>query len=446
VSRGVVDQEAGIPMGNNSPHAAAIASTLGLPTVDVVPVVAGASNLAYEVLDPANPTDGAVAFLRVQGHGALAGSAFDLHREAELLDAASKLGFCVADVIATFSEPTALLMEVVPGTSRPDPSDLDAVAAEYMGLVAQLHAADVAEFPVEQFATVRAAIEADLEFWDDLARAGGVDTVPLLAVARRVLGATMPDDDSLPVLVHGDIGPGNFMIDEGHVTAMLDWEMAHVGDPHEDLAWMWMRGAHTDFGDPMVRIAEYASASGRWIDHDRVRWHLASVMWKSCISMEKEVRTNGPSQATVIHAVVLLTYEALLGAELMALMGRPYELLSQEPIETIGPAVRAAERLLDIDEIPREAAIIAEYLRDSVAHAEWEHRALYDDARQLLGLDAEDLAGHVAAAADDGLGPLVEVVARAADRAALATAKAVRLIERARRIGLGAPPEPTQGE
>ena len=59
---------------------------------------------------------------------------------------------------------------------------------------------------------------------------------------------------------------------------------------------------------------------------------------------------------------------------------------------------------------------------------------------------AATAAPYVAAAADDGLGPLVEVVARAADRAALATAKAVRRIERAQRIGLGAPPERTRGE
>jgi aminoglycoside phosphotransferase (APT) family kinase protein len=423
-------------MTSDVPHAAAVAHTLGLDAVEIVPVVAGASNLAFEVLDPAAANE-AIAFLRVQGHGALAGSSFDLHREAVLVRAAAAQGFPVAEVIATYSDPTAMLMKVVPGTSRPDPGQLDVVAPQYLGLVARLHATDPAAFPVTQHATTTEAIEADLEFWDGLAAAGEVDDLPILAVARRVLQATMPEDERPPVLVHGDIGPGNFMIDDGVVTAMLDWEMAHVGDPVEDLAWMWMRGAHTDFGDPAVRFAEYATASGRPIDEERLAWHLVAVMWKSCVSMEKEIRTNAANQATLLHGVVLLTYEALLGAELMALLGQPFSLLAAQPQPGRGPAVRAAERLLDLADLPREAALIAEYLHAALVQQDWEHAQLQQDVRRLLGTDADGIAAAVARATDDDLAPLVEIVARAADRAALASPKAVRRIQRALGIGLG---------
>jgi len=38
-------------------------------------------------------------------------------------------------------------------------------------------------------------------------------------------------------MLHGDVGPGNFMVHEGKLSAVLDWELAHAGDVHEDLAW-----------------------------------------------------------------------------------------------------------------------------------------------------------------------------------------------------------------
>lgn len=420
----------------HGPHGDAIERLLDRGRVDVTPVVAGASNLGYEVrlADSGEP----VAFLRVEGHGALAGSELDLRREAAIIGAAGALGFPVPEVLAILDDPTALLMTLVPGTSRPDPQDLDAVAGEYMGLVARLHSSDPGAFPVAQPPTVTAAIEADLGFWDGLVVTGGVGHVPLLAAARRVLGQQLPDDEGAPVLVHGDAGGGNFMIHEGKVAAMLDWEMAHLGDPHEDLAWVWMRGAHTDFGPPQKRISEYAAASDRTMDPERIRWHLVATMWKSCVSMHTEIATNAGNQGSVIHAVVLLTYEALLGAELMRMLGRPFTLLEREPEASTSAAVRAAERLLDID-LPREAVIIGEFLRDTAAHTSWEQDALRADSRRLLGIEPDEISEHLAKVSDAELGPVIEVLANAADRAALATPKAVRRIQRAQSIGLGTP-------
>jgi len=40
-------------------------------------------------------------------------------------------------------------------------------------------------------------------------------------------------------LVHGDLRPGNFLAHDGRITALLDWEMAHIGDPAEDVAWIY---------------------------------------------------------------------------------------------------------------------------------------------------------------------------------------------------------------
>jgi aminoglycoside phosphotransferase (APT) family kinase protein len=63
---------------------------------------------------------------------------------------------------------------------------------------------------------------------------------PLLDAAFAWLAANPVIADRI-TLVHGDFRSGNYLYDEGGMNAMLDWEMAHIGDPMEDLAWASMR-------------------------------------------------------------------------------------------------------------------------------------------------------------------------------------------------------------
>ena len=55
------------------------------------------------------------------------------------------------DVLGTPGDPPGLLMNLVPGTSRPEPDETETTAAEYLALVAAVHAADPALFPIEQY-------------------------------------------------------------------------------------------------------------------------------------------------------------------------------------------------------------------------------------------------------------------------------------------------------
>ncbi len=77
-----------------------------------------------------------------------------------------------------------------------------------------------------------------------------------------------------PVIVHGDFRVGNVLYDGEEITGLLDWEMAHTGDPAEDLAW-----AYRTLWSPrrLVSITEfvaaYTEAGGASIDADSLRWH-----------------------------------------------------------------------------------------------------------------------------------------------------------------------------
>jgi hypothetical protein len=91
-----------------------------------------------------------------------------------------------------------------------------------------------------------------------------------------------------PVMVHGDLRMGNLMADAGGLTGVLDWELVHWGDAHEDLAYgcmtVWQFG-HIDqpaFGCANLDryFAAYERESGARVDRDRFRfWLVFRTLW-----------------------------------------------------------------------------------------------------------------------------------------------------------------------
>lgn len=420
-----------------------VARCLRLAAVQLVPAPAGgAAHVAFEVFDPAQP-GAPVAFLRQEG--GFAGRRYGLQREAAVLPVAAALRLPVPEVLGTPGDPPGLLMNVVPGTSRPPLDEVETTAPAYVALVGRVHAADPAAFPVEQFPTVRDAISDELAWWESYAEESGAFDEPVVRLGARILRTTLPDVDEPPVLVHGDVGPGNFMVEDGRVTAMLDWELAHVGDRHEDVAWLWMRGAHTPFGDPRHRLAEYEAATGYSLEPRRLRWHLALVMWKSCVGMYADVRRPA-TEASFVQSMVILTYDALLAVQLLRLLGGSLQLLEQQRVARVTPATQSADHLLATTEMGKHERLVVAYLRETAAQSVWERDELARDLR-VAGLPpSSSLVERIDAAGSDGdeLRKLATVIARAADRAAMALPNAVRRIERAQRIGLGTTDDPTR--
>jgi aminoglycoside phosphotransferase (APT) family kinase protein len=150
-------------------------------------------------------------------------------------------------------------------------------------ILARIHAA-----PVEQLPTLQRVDAA--ETLNVLRRAiDGCDAAkPTFEVALRWLGERTPESGPLR-LVHGDFRNGNLIIAADGVRAVLDWELAHLGDPMEDLGWLcatpWRFGALDapvgGFGQRADLFAGYAHAGGAPPDASHVRWWevLASLRW-----------------------------------------------------------------------------------------------------------------------------------------------------------------------
>jgi aminoglycoside phosphotransferase (APT) family kinase protein len=117
------------------------------------------------------------------------------------------------------------------------------LAAEFSSTLGILHAFDWSRSPLSVWAeglTPRNTAVAQTRRWAQHCGYPQVPLPPAMHHAMRWLEARAPEAEQI-VVVHGDYRVGNFLRDGGHISAVLDWEMVHLGDAHEDLAWAALR-------------------------------------------------------------------------------------------------------------------------------------------------------------------------------------------------------------
>ena len=125
---------------------------------------------------------------------------------------------------------------------------------------------------------------------------------PVMALALKWLQDHLPPPVET-VLLHGDFRMGNIMVDPKGLAAVLDWELAHLGDRHQDLAYgcinSWRFG-HIDrpafgIGQLDTFFAAYERETGVVIDPDRFRWWMvyATLWWGVCCLQMADIWRSG---------------------------------------------------------------------------------------------------------------------------------------------------------
>jgi aminoglycoside phosphotransferase (APT) family kinase protein len=114
------------------------------------------------------------------------------------------------------------------------------------------------------------------------------EPMPAVELGLRWLRAHAPGPAE-PGLLHGDFRLGNFIVDQRGLAAVIDWELAHLGDPAEDVGWLCIRSWRFGNDDRPVAgvgvleefLAAYESAGGRPIERERIRYWEAfgNVKW-----------------------------------------------------------------------------------------------------------------------------------------------------------------------
>ena len=221
-----------------------------------------------------------------------AGSA-GLTAEAALITLAGQHGVPVPEVLRLLQAADGLgqgfIMQRLPGETlgrRIAAAHRPALARHCGQALARIHALPLVGLPALRRTQPRAEV-AFLRAW----HAGMGAARPVFQLALRWLDENAPAD-AAPALVHGDFRNGNLMVDlqaeGGALVGVLDWELAHLGDPMADLGWMavnsWRFGQPGrpvgGFGQWDALFGGYRSAGG-CVDEDRVYWWqvLGTLRW-----------------------------------------------------------------------------------------------------------------------------------------------------------------------
>jgi aminoglycoside phosphotransferase (APT) family kinase protein len=143
-----------------------------------------------------------------------------------------------------------------------------------------------------------------LDYWEGVLDEDELHPQPIMRAAIRRLRANPPPPAQKLSVVHGDYRTGNFMHDgQGEIVALLDWEMAHLGDPLEDLGWaiapLWSYGEKDRVSGMLPRAEAFAiweAASGLKVDPAAMAWWelFASVKGQGIwVSSAREFRDGG---------------------------------------------------------------------------------------------------------------------------------------------------------
>jgi aminoglycoside phosphotransferase (APT) family kinase protein len=189
---------------------------------------------------------------------------------------------------------------------------------------------------------------------------------PMIDYSARWLMEHLPEDNEL-ALVHNDFRNGNFMLSPDGIVAVLDWEVAHIGDPMRDLGWIctnsWRFGSSEPVGgfgqyDDLFR--GYEDESGKKVNPDHVKfWEVFGSFWWSvgCLGMAEHYR-SGPDKTVERPAIGRRTSECQVDCVNLLIPG-PVDLVEPSPAFTSTDIPTAQELLTSVRDFLREDVMAA---------------------------------------------------------------------------------------
>jgi aminoglycoside phosphotransferase (APT) family kinase protein len=168
----------------------------------------------------------------------------------------------------------------------------DALGRQFTDVIAGLHNIDWRQTGLSSFGqgiTVQNAAARQIDDWEANYQRWRLRAHPMIHYATRWLRANLPVAPRVSI-VHGDYRLGNFLAIGERITAILDWELVHLGDPHEDLAWACLpqyRNGTTLMSRLIARDALYAryeAKTGFKVDEATMRFYEIFSLYKLAIT------------------------------------------------------------------------------------------------------------------------------------------------------------------
>ena len=270
----------------------------------------GASRLAWSVDLEGSSAVQSLFLLQDKSQGGGSG------RDAAVLRALAETEVPVPQVIATDSDHGTILLSRLPGradypaTDEPA-ADQERVAKHLMSLTAKLHSIEPSRLKIDHLTLPTKpedCARGTLAQARGAANALGDAADPFCLFALKWLDANVPTLAERYALVHSDMGPGNFLYENDRVTGIVDWEVAHFGDPMEDLAAIAIRDMATPVGLLAHRFDEYEASSGTEVDLSRVHYYRALVLVRNSLMIG--LGLANPSESFDVEEMTM--YQTLL--------------------------------------------------------------------------------------------------------------------------------------
>lgn len=209
---------------------------------------------------------------------------------------------------------------------------LPRIAEQMWGTMGRLAAVPVDALDLDFMApaTPETTAMQELDHWEATIDRNDVGPEPIVRAAIRWLRANPPPPAQKLAMVHGDFRAGNFLYDDdATLIAVLDWEMAHRGDPLEDLAWSMARVFSFAKDEKRSGVAPRAeairlweAASGLVADPRALHWWellmcvKGQAIWNSCATAWRDNDTP-----EVIHAYAAWWLRNAQDRAILELMG-----------------------------------------------------------------------------------------------------------------------------
>jgi Ser/Thr protein kinase RdoA (MazF antagonist) len=222
---------------------------------------------------------------------------------------------------------------------------------------------------------------------------------PAFEVALRWLETSKPPTTRTTV-VHGDFRNGNFILGRDGLRAVIDWELAHIGDPIEDLGWLCVKswrfgqpGPVGGFGSYDELFEAYERESKTEIDRESARWWeiLGTLKWGVICILQAHKHLSGAERSVELAAIgrrvcevehdllLLLAPEALAAA------------LDNVPTES-PPEVRSAAPPHDVPSSVELLEAVREFLQREMADTQGALRFHARVAANAVGIVQRELA------------------------------------------------------
>ncbi|HUP73067.1 MAG TPA: phosphotransferase family protein [Acidimicrobiales bacterium] len=187
-----------------------------------------------------------------------------------------------------------------------DDPDARAIAIDLANAAALLHQIDwdgLGIADVLPSVTIANAARTQIMYWEELFRRQRLEPLPVAVFAFDWLHDHPPPTGHVSI-VHGDLRFGNLLYDGGRISALLDWEMVHLGDPVEDLAWAYRSLWSLEKFLPVDEfLALYCQRTGATVTADHfLFWRLFSEVKHSVISLTAARSFNDGRTRNIRHA------------------------------------------------------------------------------------------------------------------------------------------------